>query len=63
MTRRDRCFVTARRAAKLDRDQAAAAWWTLAGSLEALGDHDLPKFNALLRAIRRATITGCKADF
>jgi hypothetical protein len=63
MPRRDRCYLVGRRAARLDRDQAAAAWWTLAGRLEEMGALDVPKFKVLLHAIRAATITGARADF
>jgi hypothetical protein len=59
MTRRDQCHLVGKRAAKLDPMQAAAAWYYLAGRVEAMGAverMDIPKFRHLLRAVRRATI-------
>lgn len=61
MTRRDKCHLIGRRASLLDRDQAAAAWWLLAGRLEAMGEQDIPKFKDLLRSVRRATIFAKKS--
>lgn len=58
LNRRDRCFCVGRRMSKLPPDRAAIAWSHLAASIEAMGDpmERPPKFNDLLRAIRRANI-------
>lgn len=58
MTRRDRCYLTGIRAAKLSPTQAARAWASLGQALEQLGLVDMPKFKHLLSAIRKATIIG-----
>jgi hypothetical protein len=58
MTRRDKCYLTGIRAAKLTPPQAACAWETLARRLESMGDMDVPKFRDLLGGIRAATIFG-----
>lgn len=58
MTRRDRCYLIGRRAAKLNDEQAAKAWKFLASRLDKLGDKDVPKFTDLLVAIRMATLAG-----
>lgn len=57
--RRDRVFITAKRAGSLDTNSASKAWFYLCGYLEKLGGYDhlaIPKFNDMLRAIRKATI-------
>jgi hypothetical protein len=56
LTRRDRCYLFGRRAAKLAPAEAAIAWRVLAGRVEAMGDMDVPKFNDLLISIRVATV-------
>lgn len=56
LTRRDRCYLFGRRAARLTPPQAAEAWYALAESVEAFGDKDVPKFNDLLIAFRVATL-------
>jgi hypothetical protein len=53
--RRDRCFLAARRAARLTDHEAQIAWRALVNHLEELSEKDVPKFNDLFRAIRRAT--------
>lgn len=55
-TRRDRCYLIGRRAAKLTPHQAALAWYKLAQLVEALGEKDVPKFNDLLIAFRVANL-------
>lgn len=55
--RSDRCYAAGVRARKLDETRAIAAWRHLSESLIDLGDHPLPKFENLLRAIRSATIS------
>lgn len=54
-TRRDRCLLFGRRAARLTPTQAYKAWWKLAEKLKEFGDKDVPKFNDLLIAIDTAT--------
>jgi hypothetical protein len=56
--RRDYCYFVGRRAATCNTTEAAVAWWTLAGHLEAMGNDDIPKFITLLAKIRAATIVG-----
>lgn len=56
MTRRDKCYLVGKRAGKLPPLEAAAAWQVLAGHIEDMSEQDIPKFNDLLRAIRKATI-------
>jgi hypothetical protein len=56
LPRRDRCYVTGRRALHLTGDRAAAAWRILAGELQDMGMMEIPKYRDLLRAIRKATI-------
>lgn len=56
LTRRDRCYLFARSANRLNPAQAAAAWFHLAQKIEALGDLDVPKFNDLLSSFRTATV-------
>lgn len=56
--RRDRCWLLGRRAARLNDVQARHAWALLAVELEALGEHDMPKYRDLVIAIRKATIIG-----
>jgi len=58
MTRRDRCWLNGRRAYLLKQEQAAHAWQALAEGLAALGDKDVPRFDDLMAAIRRATVRG-----
>lgn len=58
LARRDKCGLTGSRALRLTDAQAVAAWRSLADELLGLGDTDVPKFKHLLRAIRKATITG-----
>lgn len=60
MTRRDKCHLIARRAAKLSSPQAVIAWMSLAQSLDEFGEMDMPKFKHLLRAIRVATINASR---
>lgn len=54
--RRDRIYFVGLRAAKLNRDQAAAAWWNLGSKLLAMDQLDVPKYKDLVTAIRNATI-------
>lgn len=56
VTRRDRLHAAAMRAIKLDQEQAAIAWYAMVGDIELLGLRDLPKFEDVYRAFRRATI-------
>lgn len=56
MTRRDKCHLVAKRAARLSQDEAAAAWFHLTGGVDAMGEKDVPKFRDILGAMRRATI-------
>ena len=56
MTRRDRIHLVGKRAALLQRREAASAWRYLAVELELLGEYEMPKWKHLVRAIRRATI-------
>jgi len=58
LTRRDRCYVFGRRAAKLTPPQAVEAWYALSEKVEAMGEMDVPKFNDLLIAMRVATVRG-----
>jgi hypothetical protein len=58
LTRRDRCYLFARRASRLTPPQAAEAWYALADKVEAMGEMDVPKFNDLLIAFRVATLRG-----
>lgn len=59
MTRRDKCFLTGKRAAKLTARQSALAWHALAVQLEEeLAEMDVPKFAHLLQSVRSATIIG-----
>lgn len=61
MTRRDRCYLVGKRAARLSRNQSVVAWHILAMYLDRCADMDIPKFRDLLRAIRIGTIEGRKA--
>jgi len=56
--RRDRLYLISKRMQLLDPRQAAAAWYHLAGELEAQGTLDMPKFKNIVRSIRAATIQG-----
>lgn len=56
MMRRDRCYLVGKRAGKLAPAEAAAAWQLLAGFIEDMGERDIPKFNDLLTAVRKANI-------
>lgn len=56
MTRRDKCDIAGRRAKLLTPKEAALAWGYLAGSLEGMGELDIPKFRDLFGAVRKATI-------
>lgn len=60
MTRRDKCHLVGKRAARVQGLRCAVAWVALAGEIEALGERDMPKFIDLLTAIRRATIAAQK---
>lgn len=62
LTRRDRCYLFGRRAARLTPAQAVVAWQSLAQRVEAMGDQDVPKFNDLLISIRTATLAGRRAQ-
>lgn len=55
-TRRDRCYLFARRAVRLTPPQAAEAWYKLSEMIEELGAKDIPRFNDLLIAFRVATV-------
>lgn len=60
MTRRDKCHLVGKRAARLSLKEGEFAWFNLAARLEGLGSVEragLPKFNDLLREIRRATVS------
>lgn len=62
-SRRDRCHLIGKRAAKLTADQASKAWATFAAKIEAMGSVEataLPKFEMLLSAAREATIEAKK---
>ncbi len=59
-TRRDRCYVFARRAARLTPHQSANAWFAFTERLEELGAADMPKFADILTAFRAATVRGLK---
>lgn len=54
--RRELCYIIGRRAFNLTVNEGARAWFDMATSLESLAHKDVPKFNDLVRAIRRATI-------
>lgn len=56
MTRRDRCYLFGRRAARLTSAQAAEAWFEFSSRIEELGEADVPKFNDMLIAFRAATV-------
>lgn len=56
LTRRDRCYVFARRAARLSPAESVVAWHAMAEKVEAMGEMDVPKFNDLLIAFRVATV-------
>jgi hypothetical protein len=58
MTRRDKCFLTGKRALQLSPNQATAAWRHMALFVERMGDKDIPKFADMLAAFRVATILG-----
>lgn len=49
-TRRDRCYLIARRMRRLSLKQAGFAWHHLAEHIERMGSLDVPKFNDLLIA-------------
>jgi hypothetical protein len=57
LPRRDRCYLTGKRARLMPLPAAARAWYCLASHLEEFGERDMPKFNDLLAAIRQSTIT------
>jgi hypothetical protein len=60
-TRRDQCWYVSRRAELLTPNESCRAWKALAETLADMGDDTpIPKFKALLRAIRTATIAGKK---
>jgi len=61
MTRRDKVYLTGKRAALLTKNQSAWAWQILASKLELCGEMDVPKFRDLLHGIRIATIAGKQA--
>lgn len=61
MTRRDRCYLAGTRAFRLTNDEAALAWIELSYQLVEFGEKDVPKFNELLAAIRKATLAGKRA--
>lgn len=54
--RRDTCYELGVCAEGLSEAQAALAWRSLAGSLQRLGDKDVPKFLDLLASINAAVI-------
>lgn len=56
LTRRDRCYLFARRAHRLTPPQASEAWYALCENVEELGSSDVPKFKDLLIAFRVATV-------
>jgi hypothetical protein len=56
LTRRDRCWLVGLRAAKLSPEACVHAWTNLSVQLVDLYDKDIPKFDDLLHAIRRATL-------
>ena len=58
ITRRDYCGAISRRMITLTTVEAASAWFHLSGALEGLEKRDIPKFQDLTQAIRRATIFG-----
>lgn len=58
--RRDRLVAASNRMFKLNGFAAAYAWYHLSGALEGMGDMDVPKFETLLGAVRRATIRGAQ---
>lgn len=61
LTRRDRCYLVARRASRLTHREASWAWMHLCSLLASFGQEErirLPKFNELLDAIRTATVQG-----
>ena len=60
MTRRDRCYLLARRGMRLHIVSQAVAWESLCSQLEELGEKDVPKFHDVIHAIRRAIITARK---
>lgn len=58
MPRRTRCGLVGRRAAFLTPEQMEYAWMSVALALIGLENRDVPKFDDLLKAIRKATIVG-----
>lgn len=60
LPRRERCYLVAKGIYRLDMRFSEYALVLLADELSELGERDLPKFDDLLKAIRRATIMAIK---
>ena len=62
MTRRDKCYLAGKRARLLNMQEAHAAWAVMADYLVEYGEKDVPRFDDLMLAIRRATISARTAS-
>lgn len=56
LARRERCYLLAKRAARLNDRQAAEAWRFLTEELDRFGNFDVPKFKDIFDSIRAAII-------